>query len=55
MGYTVVPLGLGFKDMGPPAKELMKIASEKRFAHACHPLLCWMMDNIYIRTHPTGI
>lgn len=54
MGFTVVPFGQGFKDMSPPTKELMKITLEKKFAHAGHPVLRWMMDNIFIRTDPAG-
>ena len=53
-GFTVVPFGLGFKDMSPPTKELMKLALEKRIAHGGHPVLSWMMDNIHIRTDPAG-
>ena len=54
MGFTVVPFGQGFKDMSPPTKELMKLTLEKRIAHGGHPVLRWMMDNIYIRTDPAG-
>lgn len=54
MGFTVVPFGQGFKDMSPPTKELMKIVLEKRIAHGGHPVLRWMMDNIFIRTDPAG-
>ncbi|MBQ1363862.1 MAG: terminase large subunit [Oscillospiraceae bacterium] len=54
MGYTVVPFGQGFKDMSPPTKELMKLVLEKKVAHGGHPVLRWMMDNIYIRTDPAG-
>ena len=54
MGFTVVPFGQGFKDMSPPTKELMKLTLEERLAHAGHPVLRWMMDNIYIRTDPAG-
>lgn len=54
MGFTVVPFGQGFKDMSPPTKELMKLALEERLAHAGHPVLRWMMDNIYIRRDPAG-
>ena len=52
MGFTVVPFGQGFKDMSPPTKELMKLTLEQRIAHGGHPVLRWMMDNIYIRTDP---
>ena len=49
MGFTVVPFGQGFKDMSPPTKELMKLVLEESIAHGGHPVLRWMMDNIY---HP---
>jgi phage terminase large subunit-like protein len=54
MGFTVVPFGQGFKDMSPPTKELMKLTLEERIAHGGHPVLRWMMDNIFIRTDPAG-
>ena len=54
MGFTVVPFGQGFKDMSPPTKELMKLVLEERIAHGGHPVLRWMMDNIYVRTDPAG-
>jgi len=54
MGFTVVPFGQGFKDMSPPTKDLMKLVLEGKIAHAGHPVLRWMMDNIYIRTDPAG-
>ena len=49
-----IPLGQGFKDMSPPTKELMKLTLEQRLAHGGHPVLRWMMDNIYIRNDPAG-
>lgn len=54
LGFTVVPFGQGFKDMSPPTKELMKLTLEQKIAHGGHPILRWMMDNIYIRTDPAG-
>lgn len=54
LGFTVVPFGQGFKDMSPPTKELMKLTLEERLAHSGHPVLRWMMDNIFIRTDPAG-
>ena len=54
MGFTVVPFGQGFKDMSPPSKELMKLTLEGKLAHTGHPVLRWMMDNIYVRTDPAG-
>jgi phage terminase large subunit-like protein len=54
LGFTVVPFGQGFKDMSPPTKELMKLTLEERIAHGGHPVLRWMMDNIYVKTDPAG-
>ncbi len=54
MGFTVVPFGQGFKDMSPTTKELMKLVLEQKIAHGGHPVLRWMMDNIFIRTDPAG-
>ena len=54
MGFTVVPFGQGFKDMSPPTKELMNLVLGEKIAHGGHPVLRWMMDNIYIRTDPAG-
>ena len=54
MGFTVVPFGQGFKDMSPPTKALMKLTLEEKIAHGGHPVLRWMMDNIFIRTDPAG-
>lgn len=54
LGFTVIPFGQGFKDMSPPSKELMKLTLEQRIAHGGHPVLRWMMDNIFIRQNPAG-
>ena len=54
MGFTVVPFGQGFKDMSPPAEELMKLVLEQKIAHGGHPVLHWMMGNIFIRTDTAG-
>ena len=54
MGFMVVPFGQGFKDMSPPTKELTRLVLEERIAHGGHPVLRWMMDNIYVRTDPAG-
>jgi len=53
-GFTVVPFGQGFRDMSPPSKRLMELVLEKNIAHGGHPVLRWMMDNIFIRTDPAG-
>lgn len=54
MGLTVVPFGQGYKDMSPPTKELMKLTLEKKLAHGGHPVLRWMMDNVFVRQDPAG-
>lgn len=54
MGFTVVPFGQGFKDLSPPTKELMKLTLEEKLAHSGHPVLRWMIDNIFVRTDPVG-
>ena len=54
LDFSVVPFGQGFKDMSPPTKELMKLTLEQRISHGGHPVLRWMMDNIYVRTDPAG-
>jgi len=32
----------------------MKLSLEEKLAHGGHPVLRWMMDNIFIRTDPAG-
>jgi len=54
LGFTVVPFGQGFASMSPPTKELMKLTFEEKIAHGGHPVLRWMMDNIFVRTDPAG-
>ena len=54
LGFTVVQFGQGFKTMSPPTKELMRLVLNQQIAHNGHPVLRWMMDNIFIRTDPAG-
>ena len=54
MGFTVVPFGQGFRDMSPPTKELMRLVLGKEILHGGHPVLTWMMDNVYVRQDPAG-
>lgn len=51
-GFTTIPFGQGYKSMSPPTKELMKLVLGQRIAHGGHPVLRWMMDNIYIKQDP---
>jgi phage terminase large subunit-like protein len=32
----------------------MKLTLEKKIAHGGHPVLRWMMDNIFIKSDPAG-
>jgi phage terminase large subunit-like protein len=54
LGFKMVPFGQGFKSMSPPSKELMRLVLDGKLAHGGHPVLRWMMDNIYVRTDPAG-
>ena len=45
-GFTVVPMGMGFKDMSPPMKELYKLIIEGQFIHGGNPVLRWMAGNV---------
>ena len=38
--------------MSPPTKELMKLTLERKIANIGHPVLRWIMDNVFIRTGP---
>ena len=54
LGFEVIAFGQGYKDMSPATKELMKLVLEKKIVHGGHPVLRWMMDNIFVRTDPAG-
>ena len=54
LGFTVVPFGQGFASMSPPTKELMRLTLTEKIAHGGHPILRWMMDNVFVRTDPAG-
>ena len=54
LGFTLVQFGQGYKDMSPPTKELMKLTLEQKLVHNGHPVLRWMMDNIFIKRDPAG-
>lgn len=54
LGFTMVQFGQGYRDMSPPTKELMRLVLNQQIAHGGHPVLRWMMDNIFIKTDPAG-
>ena len=50
----MVQFGQGYKDMSSPTKELMRLTLNKMIAHGGHPVLRWMMDNIFIKRDTAG-
>lgn len=49
-GFTMVPIGQGFKDMSPPTKEFYKLLLEGKVAHGGNPVLRWMAGNVVVET-----
>ena len=49
-GFTMVPIGMGFKDMSPPTKEFYKLLLEGKIAHGGNPILKWMAQNVVVET-----
>lgn len=49
-GFTMVPIGMGFKDQSPPMKELMKLFLAGRIVHGGNPVLRWMAQNVVAET-----
>ena len=45
-GFTMVPIGMGFKDMSSGMKELYKLMLEGRIIHGGNPVLRWMAGNV---------
>ena len=45
-GFTMVPIGMGFKDMSPGMKELYKLLLEGKITHGGNPILRWMAGNV---------
>ena len=45
-GFTMVPIGMGFKEMSPGMKELYKLLLEGRIIHGGNPILRWMAGNV---------
>ena len=49
-GFTMVPIGQGYKDMSPPTKEFYKLILEGKIAHGGNPILRWMAGNVVVET-----
>ena len=45
-GFTMVPIGMGYKDMSPGMKELYKLFLEGQIIHGGNPVLKWMAGNV---------
>lgn len=45
-GFTMVPIGMGYKDMSPGMKELYKLFLEGKITHGGNPVLRWMAGNV---------
>ena len=45
-GFTIVPIGMGFRDMSPGMKELYKLFLEGKIIHGGNPVLRWMAGNV---------
>ena len=54
LGFTMVQFNQSFRDMSPPTKELMRLVLSQMIAHGGHPVLRWMMDNIFILKDSSG-
>ena len=54
IGFTMAQFGQGYASMSPPTKELMNLVLEQRIAHGGHPVLRWMMDNVFIQMDDAG-
>ena len=50
LGFTMVPIGMGFKDMSPPTKEFYKLLLEGKITHGGNPVLRWMAGNVVVET-----
>ena len=49
-GFTMIPIGMGFKDMSPGMKELYKLLLEGKMLHGGNPVLQWMSQNVVAET-----
>jgi phage terminase large subunit-like protein len=53
-GATVVEFGQGYRSMSEPTKELEKLVTSGRLAHAGNPVLRWMAGNAAVESDPAG-
>jgi len=53
-GFKMTDFGQGFQSMSPPAKELFRLVKDQKLMHGGHPVLRWMMENVYIEMDAAG-
>lgn len=53
-GFDVHPFAQTLVGYNAPTKELMRLVLEKKISHNGHPVLRWMMDNIFIKQDAQG-
>ncbi len=53
-GANIFFHGQGYRDMSPPTKELIRLTLDKKLAHGGHPVLEWMVDNVYLEMDAAG-
>lgn len=53
-GFTMIGFGQGYRDMGPPTKELLRIVLDRKLRHGGNPVLRWMADNLVVSQDPAG-
>ena len=53
-GLTMVPFGQGYRDMGHPTDEMMRLLISRRLQHGGCPVLRWMADNLVVVKGPAG-
>lgn len=53
-GPGLVGMGQGFVSMGSPMAELLRLVMEKRYRHGGNPVMRWMIDNLAVKSDPTG-
>ena len=53
-GFTVVPIGQGYRDMSPPTKAFYELLMKGEILHGGNPVMRWMAGNVVVETDPAG-
>ncbi|MDR1464315.1 MAG: terminase large subunit [Oscillospiraceae bacterium] len=54
LGFKMIEFRQGFPSFNPPTKEFYRLILRQEIAHAGHPVLRWMVENVSVDTDPTG-